>query len=438
MDSNPLFRPSESLQMHVQTDNKINAHTTTEQTLNFDQSATVRYLDNWTAPALEDINKNLAFFQRKTTNVEKQIENNDYRNEEELEDLQADLAKYQKFISRDTEFKDILNSIGRPIQSIEQVKKLMNVFLKKNLPSQPISDATLEIFLTMIKREAEHSDKYYVMYTGHDKDVEVRMINNHRKDSSPGHECCNECFTNKTFRKKSKLESSTLEEAYKKHIFNENFVDDHSKDFINHFICLNLTLFANITSAESTMQRFLHTHKITKQCPSDNLIIKTKIKNLEQKDHNVIEQIFIRKDVATQLGYASAPYGFPLTKDSDTQSVSSLEILNAMQQGHEVDLNTMESKYTLNERQRKVHYSDSDSATVTTQDYCKRNNIGSSDIQFRLMYIPELYNDKSSVLVFSTTDDPDVNCDTIRTVMNQEVSSPLTSSVDRISGLFVD
>lgn len=424
---------------HIHESNQIDSNSPIEQTFNFEKSATMHYLTAWRNNKLNTIENDIELLTQRLNKLEEnyKLKKDDKTiskfEKRELEDEYTILLPlYQQQLKKSIKFKENLLSMGNVFQSEEKIKNLISLFLQDSLHIDKLDDSEGQIFWEMIKRETKYSDNYYVMYTAHGKDEEIRMLNSHIEETPANHICSQECFTKKVFRKMDQLEFKSLEEAYKKHIFTPNFISDHQPIIGNHFICTNLTLFGNVKSAESTITRFWNNHHISKACPSDNLAIKARFDKLKDQKHGVLEQIFIRKDVADKLGYLSAPYGLPLSSNPEELGKSSINALNAFQQGNEIDLDKFDSKYIMNREQIITSTSDRSLNSMSTQDYLRRQKIDFKDLQYRLMYIPELYNDKSSVLVFSNTlDNNHVDNEIVRAVLNQEIKnegSPLSTS----------
>lgn len=409
---------------HDKTVSSVNQHknvcgsSASDHNFNFEKSVTVHYLAEWLENYLQETNCNIEALNQDIYELKAKLEI-----KTNIFD-QKRLARYSNEVEELLANQQLLLACGKVFQSEEQIKNLVTAFLNSStFFGTDLDESTWEMFWEMIKREAKYSDDYYVMYTAHSKDTEMRILNHHLDDSPVDHLCSKRCFTNKVFRKANELEFKSLEEAYKKHLFTPDFISDHSEIMNNHFLCTNLTLFGNCNNAESTMERFWKQYDISNICASTNLALTSKIKNLAAQKYGVLEQIFIRKDVATQLGYISAPFGFPLANDPDQTTKSSMDILNAFQQQTKIDLDAMNNKYMLSEVQLKSigHMT---SKSMSTQEYLKEHSLEFKDLQYRLMYIPELYNDRLSVLLFSNTlDDKQVEGEMIRAILNHEIKN---------------
>lgn len=393
-------------------------HSNIEPTLDFCKSATVNYLTKWCDEHANRLDSVISSSEQSIIELQSKLKNlnpDDWRRERVERELRDDKSAIAHF----TKLKSDILLLGNAPQSEGKIKSMAAFVFKR-----PLTDSEWKTLWPMIQREAKYSEDYYVMYTAHDKGIEAKIINHHINDSPPEHVCGKECFTKKTFRKVDELEFKTLKEAYEKHIFTKSFSNDHDKKIIDHFLCMNLSLFANLNNAESTMERFLSNHSISYIPPSGSDALNAKIKSLQEQERQVLEQIFIKKDVATELGYVSAPYGFPLSSNPANLEKSTPNILNAYQEGNEVDLNAMDSKYMMSAEQATISGSKGISKPISTQDYIKDMSISPNNLQYRLMYIPELYNDGSSVLVFSNTmDDSHVEAENIRSVLNKELAN---------------
>ena len=413
---NPLINggiPSEGAS-YVNKENNISDKSNIQQTPNFEKSPTVHFAVNW----YDDILKRVDYAVESANErvVKLKSESNLWGDNKYYLERVSDAENSLKNVYEE---KELLASLGNVFQSEEQIRNLIAVFLKMSR-FKNLDDATWKIIWPMIEREARYSDDYYVMYTAHDKDTEIRIIDHHIKGSGDNHVCSKECFTKKVFREIGKLEYNSLEEAFKKHIFTPAFTSDHTAEMTNHFLCANLSLFGNFGNTESTISRFWDHREISKiSLPSDNPVLEAKIQTLQDQRHGVLEQALIRKDVATKLGYISAAFGYPLSSDPNIIEKSTISVLDAVQDGAKFDLKAMDSKYMVSPKQLKKSKGDDYSTPMSIEDY-----LGSTDLQFRLMNIPELFNDNSSVLLFSNTlDDNQVNGKIILSVLNHEIKN---------------
>lgn len=400
---NPISSSQHSMNFEINSQNQINKTNPVkhdmfaEQPHNFETSTTVHYAAEWR-------NHIVSIADRSISNLKEEIENVNKKGpdhffyplsyEETLKRLHTDLDYVMQK-------KSGLLSIGSEFKTEDQVKSLIKAYFQIN--HSDLEEGAWKVFWPMIEREAKYSNDYYVTYTAHDKETELKMLNNHIKDSIPGHTCNKECFSKKTFRSISDLKHNSLEESFSKHIFcKAEFTTDHSPMMKTHFLSTNLSLFSNKMTAESTLSRALSRQKVEQIFPaSDNRALDDKIKNIYNIETGILEQIFIRKDVATKLGYVSAPYGMPLSSNSDVVKESTVQILDAMQQNKKVDLNAIDSPYIIGTNQLEKMGERIGTPETSTQNFLKSTEF--KDLQFRLMVLPELFNDGSSVLVFSDT-----------------------------------
>lgn len=389
--------------------------------LNFEKSPTIHYVKEWLDEfsgkmdsIIKNINDDIAELEAK--GPERFFFPEDY--EKRKNELKSNLS------SR-LDLKNELNK-GYEIQTEDQLKKMLTTFFKLH-NHRDLDDHTWEIFWPMLERETKLADDYYVMYTAHDLNREVKMLENHVKDSGAGHTCSQECFSKKTFRNRSELEYKTIEEAFLKHIFNPNFINDHSEKMTAHFICTSLSLFANEMSAESSMTRFCSKYSIDHRVDTENNpALQSRIEGLKNLEHGILEQICVRKDVAANLGYVSAPYGFPLSSDLNSVKKSSVDILDSFQQNKEVDLKAIDSPFIINTNQLESSGEYIGAAPRSSQQFLEDKTPGFKNLQFRLMYNPDLFNDGSSVLVFSHTLDDHSSNQKLESILNCKAQSQLT------------
>jgi hypothetical protein len=316
---------------------------------------------------------------------------------------------------------------------------------------QTDSKQIFETLWEMIKREAKYADKYYVIYTAYPKKNEEiylnicldQFIKKQIKDIDT-------CLISKVYRADKDLIFSSLEDAFKNYIYTNKFINDHDKIMTDQFLSANLTIFGNKKTAESSMDRFLSSTKhdidIEKYLPKlSNLDapekVINKLKAIANQNTAIMRQIFIRKEIAPNVGYVSTYYGYPfysqfidVKKDtSNTLANFQKGIYKPKEGGPFFDLTAKQARSVLSINQvselqkLKSKFNDNDKI-LPAPDLFKIGTPDDKDVQFRIMYIPKYFL-SDDILTFDSNYYPNQFAQEIKPDLNQPFTCPTVEEI---------
>jgi hypothetical protein len=397
---------------------------------NFEGAASVTYLKDWYEKNNSIINDRLDRAKKSLITLELQLNESIASDEsnEESEWQQKFLREKINSCKRAIQLAEMainLKSIIKDNYSENAIKELTKIYLLHNLSQCKDIEAEFEnlwstILKPMFAREAQFSNDYYVFYTGHRKEAELKYLNIHLDKFSEPHACTESCFKSREFRSKKDLEYSSLKEAFEKHIFTDNFDSDHTSLMQSHFLSTNLTLFGNSTSAESTWLRFwtISNAPSMKDCCQNNYAMNARIEMINKNKRQVLVQIFIKKDLVSTFGYISTPYGYPLYNDLQVILSTTEKSLDSIKKGNYDDIKIEPFSYKLKDYQIKsclgLSYLHEKANTqsikakdveISVSEFLQKNKIDIKDLQFRLIYLPSLFDeDLKNIIIFDNYD----------------------------------
>jgi len=378
----------------------------TAQAKDLSKSATFNYLKNW---------YNLT--EAKITAL-KQYQ------QDQIEKLKKDLSWYEPSDPDAIRIKGEIERIERqssifdePSDIIKELKRLgpqgdiSDSFLTKVVKNFLSSQSALELYKNkideslplinkLINREADFANDYYVFYSSYDKENEKNYID---KCLERGLEriSSDHCLKTKELTYIEDLKNmkyKTLKELFDKYLFTTEFKSDHDAELKNYLGSYNLSLFGNTSNAESTLERFFKDpQKIIldmSKYKNVNPPIITKLRALEAQKYPVLNQIFVRKNIAPELGYISFPFGYPLYNSFQALEEETKKTLNNFQIGKYEEIKES-NKFVISQKQ--VDSMVPNERSRPAKDYF---SVKPWDIQFRMMYIPELFNQPGTVKIF--------------------------------------